>query len=1222
MKKLFNTLINKKGELWAPFFLLFLSSYLAFINWVPGTYLSGWDTLHPEFNFQLAFKRLIFGVFRSDQGLGAVAAHAHMSDLPRVLILYLMSFIFPSNILRYLFIGSNLVIGVLGLYFFARYLLNKLNKQNANIAAFLGSLFYLLNLGTLQHFYVPFEMFTVQYAFLPWLFLTASYHLDKKNKKSLLVFSFITLLSSPMAYASTLWFAYFLCLIGYLILFWRTHFKQVLLLIAATLIVNSFWLFPNLYFLLSGNAKLIPEAKINKIFSEEAFTYNKSYGNFYDAIVFKNFLFDWSIYNGNNYFNYLLDQWIEHLKKFYWFGYIVTIPIAIGIIRVIISRQLAWLGLLLSTLISLVFIINSNPPFEFIFSFLRDNFSIFREALRFPFTKFSIIMMMGFSLFFAYGNFSIINFITKFVPNLYSKKIALTIYTLFIFGILAMYMLPAFRGELISKKMQVNIPSEYFQMFDWFNNQPLDARVAPLPIHSFWGWIYYNWGFQGAQFITFGIKQPVLDRDYDRWNPYNEQYYKEMSYAIYAQDITLVESVLSKYKIRYLVLDQNVIDPNISPDKSPLFINQTKSLFSSSENIKLVQNFNNIFIYEYNSSDLGKNFISNPKNIFQLSQKSKSQDVDWLYLKYGDYLNTDSNKRLRDFPFIYWPFGTLADNQGLINNELIVVKENKIFINSKNIPQNSLINGATYFKNETSVLMDVFTEADNRNLTVILKPKLNNFNNEEISYTIPSLDVREKIWLNIDNYQTLELKSLGQEKRINQGSIYVSTKSFNNLAFYKDTKQLDTNSGIYTQPPYLCSAPDKEQIVSSFNDRESITILAKNAEACVKIPLTDLVPEAELNNFKTLINLSFDVNSSSFGGFCIYDKISSRCISEQKYITNKKISIFLTPTMDDLGRYELTLYADDFKNKLEQVRYSNIKVNKLTPFDILSISPDEIKKIFVNYNLQINKEEYTNIGFLNSPQESIRLDEERFKSNICSNKKPKQFSVSYNKSEGYIEYISEDGSSCDFFTFPNLSHNNGYIVEIKNKNIDGLPLRVCLANAYTKRCDQYLALPVNSSIKSNYILLPPSNDGGYGYNLHIDNYSVGKIPSSNRIYGINIYSFPYNWLTKIVLSSDDQITKNTEVDLVKTKEIVPSLFEVEYRTQNSGIINLDQSYDAGWIMLGNNDHVLVNGWSNGWIIKPGKEEKVYIIYLPQLLEFLGFALIGVGAILLYKYKIH
>ena len=149
--------------------ILALSLILCFANYTPGTFLSGWDTLHPEFDFALNFKRMFFGVFRPEQGLGAVAAHSNMADLPRIIILYVLHFVLPLSFLRYSYIFLTLITGSLGMYF----LLQKTVVKEKSISM-LGAIFYLLNIGTYQTFVVPFEMFTTLYAFLPFIFLYAT----------------------------------------------------------------------------------------------------------------------------------------------------------------------------------------------------------------------------------------------------------------------------------------------------------------------------------------------------------------------------------------------------------------------------------------------------------------------------------------------------------------------------------------------------------------------------------------------------------------------------------------------------------------------------------------------------------------------------------------------------------------------------------------------------------------------------------------------------------------------------------------------------------------------------------------------------------------------------------------------------------------------------------------------------------------------------------------
>ncbi len=279
MQNLFNYLAGKFRKIgFFPLVLFLVSLFIVSQSFVPASWLSGWDTLHPEFDFLLNIKRQIFGVFREEQGLGAVAAHAHMADLPRTLFLWIVSVFIPQNLLRFFYITLCLPIGVLGTYFFIKnIILGNLEKRLKESFAFLGGLFYLFNLGTLQHFYVPFEMFTTAYAFIPWIFLTSSNFIKSNNKKNLLYFSLVTLLATPMAYAPLLWYATFGSLFLYLTFFIQERTKQVVALVLVSLLINSFWILPNLYFLLSGNAALVPDARINKIFSDEAFLQNQSY---------------------------------------------------------------------------------------------------------------------------------------------------------------------------------------------------------------------------------------------------------------------------------------------------------------------------------------------------------------------------------------------------------------------------------------------------------------------------------------------------------------------------------------------------------------------------------------------------------------------------------------------------------------------------------------------------------------------------------------------------------------------------------------------------------------------------------------------------------------------------------------------------------------------------------------------------------------------------------
>lgn len=614
-----------------PTLLLTIILIICLLNYTPSTWLSGWDTLHPEFNFSLNFQRLFNGVWRPEQGLGAVAGHSHMADLPKVALLYLFHFILPLSFLRYFYIFLCLIFGPLGVYFFLQKIVFQKSKEK-NLFAFLGGLFYLFNLGTLQHFFVPFEMFATQYAALGWLFLLTTQFLQKSNKKTLIFFALVTFLSTPQAYAATLWYVYFVSF-GIYLLSWLTinrfkQLKQALILMGITLIINSFWLLPNLYYVWQHSGEVL-SAKINQLFSEEAFLHNYQYGNLQNVAVLKNHLFSWAQFNfGTGKFEPLFKNWLAYSQNPFIFGlgYLFFFLIIFGLITNLVKKEKLLWPLIPIFFFTFIFLINATPPFSYFFSFLRNHSSLLKEALRFPFTKFSLILMFAYTVFFAYGLYWFYQIINKFFKK---NLILLTFLVSLITLLLIIFAWPMFQGQLIDKRLRLKIPQDYFQFQQWFNQQDKEGRILQLPLHTIWGWEYYQFGFQGAGFNWFGLKSPLLTRDFDRWNLKNEKAYQELAYALYAKDLSLFENLINKYQIEYLLLDKNIIAPE--QDNKILFFEETEKLLSSSSKIKLIKEFNFLKIYNHGSTPIGKTYpelidFENPPEELKEIAEEKARD--------------------------------------------------------------------------------------------------------------------------------------------------------------------------------------------------------------------------------------------------------------------------------------------------------------------------------------------------------------------------------------------------------------------------------------------------------------------------------------------------------------------------------------------------------------------------------------------------------------------
>ncbi len=117
-------------------------------------------------------------------------------------------------------------------------------------------------------------------------------------------------------------------------------------------------------------------------------------------LFLKTFYFNWQDFNGNKFEN-LLGVWQQHIDNLPigLIGYFFSCLIMLGIIVTIVKKKKQWLPFLPIGLLALLMLLQATWPINFIFSWLRDQNEIFKEGLRFPFTKFSLLLMMFASLY-------------------------------------------------------------------------------------------------------------------------------------------------------------------------------------------------------------------------------------------------------------------------------------------------------------------------------------------------------------------------------------------------------------------------------------------------------------------------------------------------------------------------------------------------------------------------------------------------------------------------------------------------------------------------------------------------------------------------------------------------------------------------------------------------------------------------------------------------------
>lgn len=664
-----------KGN-WAVAAIILLELLLFIVNFRPGTYLIGWDSVMPELNFAANFKRNIFSVWQEYRGLGLLDGMSYAANLPHTAFLWLLHFVLPQSMLRYFFIFLMHVTGGLGMYFLLRKILPQpSHMESGKATALAGAIFYLLNLATIQMFYAPLEAFAVHFAFLPWLVFSLISYLRSGARRDLLLFVLFSFLSLPQAFVPQL-FAVYILLTILVAIFNTKNIKRLIVVVVVIFSINAFWALPYAYSALT-NSQTILEAKINQMSSDDIFLKNQARGDIDDVLFMKGFMLDVVEYDKSGQNLPAMGEWVDYTNSpvFYILASFILLLTLLGIVAVISYRQRALYPFLAALVIAFVFLGNNILGLRQFNDFIRENIPVVGEAFRFSFTKFSILFAFCYAIFFAFG-------VQTLSSRLKMKNLHTTYYIL-LSTVIFLYALPAFRGHFLFDSLRVTVPVEYQQTFDFFNTQDKNTRIAVFPQPTFWSWRFHNNGYRGSGFLWYGLQQPVLDRAFDPWSGKNENYYWELSYALYSKNLPLLEGVLEKYQINWILVDENVVNPS-SP--KALFYDETYEMLSESRKIKFIQTFGKIKIYKVNLETPVKDFVYVADNLPTVDPDYKWNNYDVAYADYDNYVSlptTDYQLLTTDY---FYPFRSIFTGRDQKELEFEVQETADYFVFRKSLP--------------------------------------------------------------------------------------------------------------------------------------------------------------------------------------------------------------------------------------------------------------------------------------------------------------------------------------------------------------------------------------------------------------------------------------------------------------------------------------------------------------------------------------------------------
>ncbi len=912
--------------------LVVIEFILFYLNYVPKTYFLGWDNLFPELNFGENLKRSFFAVWEQYRGLGFLDGMSFAANLPHYIFLYITSLFLPQDLLRYFFNFFMHFLGGAGIY----YLLRKLFDTNPNktILSFLGALFYLFNSATIQMFYAPYELFSIHFAFLPWLILFAIKYLENGSKKTLVVFSTLSFLSASQANVPTIFIVYFFALLTmitfYLLKERAGGLKKALIIILITISMNSFWGLPFAYYGLTSS-KVTVDSKINQMSTETVYLINKDRGDFLDTALLKGFWLDYTDSQSNGKSDYIMPAWREHSETlpFIVVGLLFFFLSVAGAIIALVKRDRKFYPFIFIFLFSFLMLGNDIPVLNSVFNFFYNHVPLFAQIFRFTFTKFSILYAFSFSILLTLA----LSVILQYGRILKYSKIILP------FGfaiILLYYSFPVFQGQFIYKNLRVEIPSDYFQLVNYFKKQGVNERIALLPQASYWGWTYTNWGYRGSGFIWYGLPQPSLDGSTFPWSRENENYYWELDQAVNSLNKSYFEAVLGKYQIHWIILDNTIIS-QYSPKASSTI--KLQQLLESSAKISLAAKFGRIDVYRVRQDLSQNNFVSLSSNLPEIYPKYQWNNFDTAYLENGDYIA--GSARSSD---VFYPFRSIFTGRKQEELEFKISDKGAYFSFQAKIPQS--LAGATL------VIPKLYEEE-------VFEIAMDDLAKKTLKY--PQIFIDDElvpVSLETSN-DSSGFDSSGAAKillpYIHEGKLEVRVPKLEGYYSYNSRAKGDLFNRSYKDCNPFAKGINKREKISE-NGESVLRLTGFNSNNCFDI---------DLPSFSQRIGFLVTIKSRNLEGksllFAIINKTSQKPNFESNLPKNKELlnSYFIIPPMENYGLgYNLYFDSVSIGNVKTVNDLSNVDVRQI-PYRFLTFLKIEKYPNTKKSNLNINTNDFT-----------------------------------------------------------------------------------------------------------------------------------------------------------------------------------------------------------------------------------------------------------------------
>ena len=540
-------LFESKKHVYILFLLISLLIICTNAKWGYG--LLGNDNFSPELDPGLTLQRSFENPgWRTYRALG-VPSDSEQADTVRALFFYILSLArIPYWALSQIYLFGTLIVALLSAGKLTA-LITKDTEESSDevkesLSMLFGGLFYISSLLTVWIYYFPVQLFVAGYAFLPlvaWRLLVFAHKATIQNAFFLAVSAVLIGVSGLTATMFLVICAVLICFGGTALLDKRFSLRSMCIGLGLIFLLNAYWLVPfGLY--VHSNTSALQDSLINRKITTLQVQNEQKYTVLPRTLRYAFSWLDDRLSTGA--YAYTYRGWYMNLAM-QILGYL-PIAMAVAGAYYLVKKRKKWGGIFIFLALAGIFLIKgSNPPFGFLYTFLQDASSIFKQVFRWRSSKFWPLLAISLPILATYGAVEL------------SKKRPIARIALVILLLITIF--PMLTGSLVRPSMYTKVPSEYFSLADYLKKQNSQARMYAAPEANTLYFRNYQWGFFGSVILNYILPNPTFEKALVIGSSESEQAFYLLKNAYYSGDTERFNKTLALFKVAYILDDRSVI---------------------------------------------------------------------------------------------------------------------------------------------------------------------------------------------------------------------------------------------------------------------------------------------------------------------------------------------------------------------------------------------------------------------------------------------------------------------------------------------------------------------------------------------------------------------------------------------------------------------------------------------------------------------------------------